>query len=274
MASSGRQGSIFSRPPSGGCVATLMRQMEASPKPVEPHDDALGDGVDALHERLRGDILDGRLAPGSGISQVQLSQEYGVSRTKLREAMRMLVHEGLIELRPRGARVADVSAQDLDELYAQRLLLETLGLRQSVPKLTPEEVADLEGMLAKMAHFERVGDYARWDRPHRDFHALLVSRAGPRTRTAIEQLADHAMRYRKLFHTEATARAAADAEHRAILDAVIDRDAERATVELARHLARTPLAVLDAIAPGHEPEVMRDALHELTGDEQLPSRSG
>jgi DNA-binding GntR family transcriptional regulator len=248
--------------------------MEASPNPTEPHDEALGDGVDALHERLRSDILDGRLAPGTAISQVQLGQEHGVSRTKLREAMRMLVREGLIELRSRGARVADVSAQDLDELYAQRLLLETLGLRQSVPRLTPDEVADLEGLLAKMAHFERVGDYARWDRPHREFHGLLVGHAGPRTRTSIEQLADHAMRYRKLFHTEGDARAAADAEHRAILDAVIDRDVQRATVELARHLARTPLAVLDAMDPDYEPEVMRDALAELTGDAQLPRRSG
>jgi DNA-binding GntR family transcriptional regulator len=236
--------------------------------------EALGDGVDALHEQLRSDILDGRLAPGSDLSQVQLGQQHGVSRTKLREAMRMLVREGLIELRPRGARVADVSAPDLDELYAQRLLIEALAIRQTAPELGPDEIAELEGLLAQMAHFERVGDYARWDRPHRAFHELLVSHAGNRTRSTLAQLADHARRYRKLFHSEPTARAAADAEHRAILDAVIDHDAPRAADELVRHLARTPLSVLHEIDPDYDPHVMRDALYQLTGDTELPSRAG
>jgi DNA-binding GntR family transcriptional regulator len=249
-------------------------RMDGSPKVVDGQDEALADGVDALHERLRAAILDGKLAPGTALSQVQLGQEHGVSRTKLREAMRMLVHEGLIELRSRGARVADVSAADLDELYAQRLLMETLALRQSLPELNPDEVAELEGLLAQMAHFERIGEYARWDRPHRAFHALLVAHAGPRTRTAVVQLADHATRYRKLFHTASGVRAAADAEHRAILDAVIDRDVQRAADELARHLARTALTVLHTIEPDYEPRVMRDALWQLTGDEDLPQRTG
>jgi DNA-binding GntR family transcriptional regulator len=246
--------------------------MESSVQPAEGQEGTLADGVDALHERLRADILEGRLAPGSSLSQVQLGQEHGVSRTKLREAMRMLVHEGLIELRSRGARVADVSAEDLDELYAQRLLIETLALRQSVPALSPDEIAELEGLLAQMAHFERVGEYGRWDRPHRAFHALLVKHSGPRTRTAVEQLADHAARYRKLFHAGKGARTAADAEHRAILDAVIENDVGRAADELARHLARTPLTIMLALDADYDPRTMRDALHQLTGDEDLPAR--
>jgi DNA-binding GntR family transcriptional regulator len=246
--------------------------MESSVQAANGREEALADGVDALHQRLRSDILDGRLAPGSSLSQVQLGQDHGVSRTKLREAMRMLVHEGLIELRSRGARVADVSAEDLDELYAQRLLMETLALRQSVPDLSPDEVAELEGLLAQMAHFERVGDYGRWDRPHRAFHALLVKHSGPRTRTAVEQLADHATRYRKLFHAGSGARAAADTEHRAILDAVIACDVDRAADELARHLARTPLTIMNAIDPDYDPRTMRDALRQLVGDEDLPAR--
>lgn len=247
--------------------------MNDSARTANREEDGLADGVDGLHERLRSEILDGRLAPGSALSQVQLGQEHGVSRTKLREAMRMLVHEGLIELRARGARVADVSAEDLDELYGQRLLMETLALRQSVPLLSPDEIAELEGLLAQMAHFERVGDYARWDRPHRAFHALLIKHSGRRTRATVAQLADHATRYRKLFHAGAGARTAADVEHRAILDAVIDRDVERAATDLARHLARTPLSILRTIDPHYEPRTMRDALRHLTGDDELPARA-
>lgn len=246
----------------------------ASPavRPSVDEDETFGNGVDALYDELRAEILDGRLAPGASLSQVQLGRDHGVSRTKLREAMRMLVHEGLIELRGRTARVADVSAQDLDELYAQRLLLETSALRHSVPSLTPDEVGELEGFLAQMAHFERVGDYERWDRPHRRFHELLIAHSGPRMRESSSRLADHATRYRKLFHASHAARAAADVEHRAILDAVIDGDADRAATELARHLARTPLAILHSLDAGYDPVTMREALRQLIGDVDLPER--
>jgi DNA-binding GntR family transcriptional regulator len=252
---------------------TAVSMTRSPARSTTDSDETFGNGVDALYENLRAEILDGRLAPGAALSQVQLGHDHGVSRTKLREAMRMLVHEGLIEIHGRGARVADVSAADLDELYGQRLLLETLALRRSVPELTPDEVAGLEGLLAQMAHFERVGDYERWDRPHRQFHELLISRSGHRMRESAIRLADQATRYRKLFHASQRARTAADAEHRAILDAVIARDVDRAGVELARHLARTPLSILHAIDPGYDPATMRDALRQLTGDEDLPERS-
>lgn len=237
-------------------------------------EEALEDGVDGLYRRLRDDILEGRLEPGSSVSQVELGEQLGVSRTKLREALRMLMHEGLIEARARGVRVAGVSAGDLDELYGQRLMMESLALRQSAPLLTPEEVGELEGLLAQMAHFERVGDYARWDRPHRSFHALLIAHAGPRTRRSVEQLSDQATRYRKLFHASGGARAAADVEHRAILDAVLDGDADAAADELVRHLARTALTVLSQIDPSYEPTVTHAAVRQLTGDEHLAARAG
>jgi DNA-binding GntR family transcriptional regulator len=249
--------------------------MEESPAaPQTAHDDGLGEGVDALHERLRRDILEGRLAPGTSLSQVQLGQQHGVSRTKLREAMRMLVDEGLIELRPRGARVADVSGADLDEIYAQRLMMESLALRRSAPRLSPDDVAELEGLLAQMAHFERVGDYARWDRPHRAFHALLVTHSGPRTRTVLAQLDDHAMRYRTLFHASTDARSAADAEHRAILDAVIAQDTDAVVGAVVRHLARNLMDIVRQVEPGYEPVTMAGALEQLLGDAALPTRAG
>src|SRR3954468_9282845 len=103
-------------------------------------------GLDYVHRTIREAILDGKLEPGTTMSQVTLADELGVSRTPLREALRMLQNEGLIESEPnRRVRVSSLSLAGLEELYTIRIPLEVTALRLSVPRMTPEEVAQLEG---------------------------------------------------------------------------------------------------------------------------------
>jgi DNA-binding GntR family transcriptional regulator len=230
--------------------------------------------VEAVRDRLRREILAGDLEAGAELPQVALAERLGISRSPLREALRMLQHEGLVEAHPnRSFVVAGFSLEDLDELYALRLTGETLGLRLSAPLISPEDIANLEGLLAQMSHFVAAEDYERWEVPHSAFHQGLVQHAGPRIRATLAQLSDHAERYRR-FYTLETPRAwqQGHREHRGILDALKAGDVDTAAVRLAQHLARTPLTVIAQVDKRSDADAVRTALRELTGSDDLPSR--
>jgi biotin operon repressor len=94
----------------------------------------------AVHARLRQLILDGTLPPGTILSQVQLSRALGVSRTPLREALRMLQEEGLIDAEPnRRPRIKGFDSSDLESVYSIRILLETFAAELTIPTLGPED---------------------------------------------------------------------------------------------------------------------------------------
>src|SRR3954463_16812407 len=111
------------------------------------------DNVEQVYRRVREAILEGEIAPGSVMSQVALANQLGVSRTPLREALRMLVSEGLVDARVnRRVTVKPISASDLEELVVMRVTLEAGAVRLSVGRLRPEDIAALEARVAEMAH--------------------------------------------------------------------------------------------------------------------------
>jgi DNA-binding GntR family transcriptional regulator len=221
-------------------------------------------GLDYVHRTIREAILDGRLEPGTTMSQVTLADELGVSRTPLREALRMLQNEGLIESEPnRRVRVSEVSIADIEELYTIRIPLEVNALRLSLPALTPEDIARLEGYMAEMAHFAQEEDYGRWHVPHRAFHQALTERAGPRYEALLMQLFDHAERYRRIHIGRSFSERTAG-EHRAILDAVKAADADASAARLAQHLARSAFTVIDLIDPDYDPDSLKRVLADIS----------
>ena len=241
--------------------------------PVDPSDEPppVITGADMVYEQLREAILQGRLAPGLVVSQVQLARELGVSRTPLREAVRMLQREGLVEGEAnRMVRVAPLSIQDIEELYAVRIANEALGIRLTVPRMTAADDAFLEESLRQMAQHAADGDIDTWEHHHREFHAHLVRGGGTRLRRMLAEFSDHAERYRRLYITsEPRAFSVGAAEHEAIVQACHDRDATRAAAELARHLSRTALTALMHIAPEHEPAMVRATLRTILGSDEI-----
>src|SRR4051812_26284732 len=166
---------------------------------MSPSSEGNGLGTEAVYERIREAILEGTLPPGATMSQVALADELGISRTPLREALRMLQTEGLIEAeRNRRVRVAAVSPQDLEALCVMRVTLEAEAIRLAVPRMTAEDLARLEGCMAEMAHFAEAKDYRRWVLPHQAFHRGLTAQAGERFAGVLAQLFDHAERYRRM----------------------------------------------------------------------------
>ncbi len=223
-----------------------------------------GRGTQAVYERVREAILDGEITPGATMSQVALAEELGISRTPLREALRMLQSDGLVEAEPnRRVRVAPLSAGDLEELYVIRITLEAEAIRLAVPRMRAEDLARLEGWNAEMAHFAEVKDYRRWTVPHQAFHDGLTAPAGARFAFQLRQLFDHAERYRRL-HIGHGPSAWATNDHRAILDACKAGARDEAARLLAGHFARTAFELVEHLEPGHEPARLREALADVS----------
>lgn len=236
-----------------------------------------GTGADVVHALLREAILHGRLAPGSVFSQVQLARELGVSRTPLREAVRMLQREGLLTGEAnRMVHVAPLSIDDLEQLYVLRIANEAVAISLTVPLMTSEDDAFVEQRLNEMKLSAADGDVDTWERYHRAFHTHLVAHAGVRMCALLSDLYDLAERYRRLYITsEPRAMSIGAGEHQAIAAACRRRDAAGAAAELARHLSRTALMAFMELAPEHDPALIRGALRAVLegGEGQPPSKS-
>jgi DNA-binding GntR family transcriptional regulator len=220
-------------------------------------------GTEAVYRRVRLAILEGDIPPGATMSQVALADELGISRTPLREALRMLQSEGLIDAeRNRRVRVAAASPGDLEELYIMRVTLEAEAIRLAVPRMTAEDLAKLEGQNAEMAHYAEAKDYRRWTVPHAAFHQALTARAGDRFSAQLTQLFDHAERYRRM-HIGHGPTAWATADHRAILDACKSRDREAAGRLLAQHFARTAFELMEILDAGYDAVRLRETLADV-----------
>jgi DNA-binding GntR family transcriptional regulator len=227
-----------------------------------------------VYSSLRESILNGALPPGGPLSQVQLASELGVSRGPLREAVRMLQREGLVEAEVnRRGRVSSFSIEDLEQLYAMRIVHETLALRINVPQFTKRDVDALRGHLLRM---ETLADHdlRQWQAVDRQFHFALVAHTRGRMMRTLRELYDHADRYRWLY-IKGVPRALSIAaeEHKKIADCCEQGDAVGAANELARHLARTALTVLTHHAPEHDPQVVRAAIRLATGAEVIPEQA-
>jgi DNA-binding GntR family transcriptional regulator len=233
-------------------------------------------GVVPLYRRLRTLILNGHFSPGSMLSQVKLAESLSVSRIPLREALRMLQNEGLIEAEHnQRARVPAFEPALVDSLYASRILLESLGLRLTVPHLTPEDIQTLKDTLDELDEIAAHIDLDAWEVSHRRFHRLLISHAEDSMRQRIAGYADQCEYYRRLYyrlvkmqHPIRPAEVIA-AEHHAIADACLEHQVDRAASLLARHYARTALTVLGQMAPECEPVAVRVALHIVGADTSL-----
>jgi DNA-binding GntR family transcriptional regulator len=230
--------------------------------PAPPRASTGTSNAQLAHDVLRTAIVEGRIPQGAVLSQVRLAKELGVSRTPLREALRMLQAEGLIEaVHNRRVRVASFSVHDLEQLYAARITLETFALRLSVPQFSEADFDALREHLDEMDACAEAHDFVGWERPHRAFHQGLVMHSGSRIQTMLAQLADNLTSYRRLHVTESPPLwwRSAD-EHKRVLAGCERGDADLACAELARHLARTALTVIAVADLQHDPSSLRTAL--------------
>jgi DNA-binding GntR family transcriptional regulator len=227
--------------------------------------DAESTALQVVHDSLRERILSGDLPPGVTLSQANLAREYGVSRSPVREACRMLEMEGFVESKVNyRVRVAEFSVSDLEEIYASRLVLETLALSRRLPRLTEAELNQMESALTEMRSAAEVRDYEQFATSHNLFHSFLITGVGSRLGQQIASLNDHSTRYRRVYTTQTPmAWDVVVTQDEAMLTAVLRGDFATATDELAVHLAVTALSTISLIDPLHQHDLIRAALKQV-----------
>ncbi|UNK47110.1 GntR family transcriptional regulator [Arthrobacter sulfonylureivorans] len=199
-----------------------------------------------VYSSIRQLVFSGQLEPGRWIQLGALSDRLEVSKTVIREVLSTLVGEGLLELIPgRGFRVAEFSPSELPELTEVRCLVETYALKKSVDKGDVDWEARLIAAHHRMSREpRRASDDDRmlnqeWARLHAEFHWVLISNASvPALQDFCRKLAAMFDICRLQIGPELGARDVED-EHREIVAAVLERDADRAGDLLARHYRET-----------------------------------
>lgn len=203
---------------------------------------------ESAYERLRNDIMQGKLTPGQKLKLNFLRSDYGVSVNTLRETLMRLVSDGFVEVEgQKGFRVKPVSIADLEELVELRQTLETLGLRKSFKN--PDNIdwkAKLISTHYRLSCMEKLmmedetAHVQEWERADRDFHMAIVSNCGSKQLMHYHaSILELSMRYqilalnRRPFRGEAAAK-----EHRKLLNALLEDDVEGAIAILGDHIDR------------------------------------
>ena len=127
-------------------------------------------------DRMRTGILEGRYKPGEWMRQEKIAQELGVSQMPVREALKELASEGLIEHVPyRGARVVDISANDVEDIYALRAFLESRAAGFAARQITPEELVELKQLQDEIEKYSAPEHLVRYRELNRRFHELIFT---------------------------------------------------------------------------------------------------
>jgi len=217
----------------------------------ESIDEAFADQVPTLARqvmgRLRQDILEGALRPGSRLRIEGLRERYGVGASPLREALSQLAAEGLVlRVDQRGFRVASADPDTLRDLIETRCLVEAAALRSAIARgdgAWEERVLVAHHRLARTSRSseaERFVPNPDWEARHRAFHLALLDGCGAQALLAFcAELHDRALRFRHLSNQVAWPLRDVAVEHRAICDAAIARRPDDAAALLEAHYRRT-----------------------------------
>lgn len=209
------------------------------------------DGVPTLatsiHSRLRRDILRGVFRPGERLRLDRLCERYTIGSTPLREALnRLSAEELVVREEQRGFRVAPVSLSDLAELTKTLCWISELALRESIRNgdAAWEEAVVLAAHRLSRVPREGEEGYAsfnpEWEERHRAFHLTLIAACGSRWLIDFyATLMDRNTRYRYLAFADGSEPRDVESEHRAIVDAVLARDPNRAVAAANAHVRRT-----------------------------------
>ena len=230
------------------------------------------DTSDQIHQYLRRLIIDEVLPSGSTLNQADLARRIGVSRIPMREAFRMLQQEGLIDVQlNQRATVRELSAEEVDNLYGTRIILESLAVRVTCGRLADAEIATAEGLLETMKQAASQGDGELWMSSHRAFHGICTARAEDPLSQLILSYSERTERYLRFAQkAHPQAFASAHSEHVAILDAVRRGDVMRGGALMGEHLSHTALIALGDLGDSSGGVTIREALAMSVG---VPSAS-
>ncbi|RSS66672.1 GntR family transcriptional regulator [Streptomyces sp. WAC06614] len=206
--------------------------------------------ADRVYRHIKQGVLDRRYEGGTLLTEGELAEAVGVSRTPVREGLLRLETEGLIKLYPKkGALVLPVSAQEIADVVETRLLVEEFTVHRAVPA-PPALLARLEELVAAQERHAASGDLAAFAVEDRCFHAEIVRHAGNQILSRLyDQLRDRQLRMGvAVIHAHPDRVAQNLAEHREILAAVRAGDGERAAACVRAHVGRVSSLLRGGVA--------------------------
>ncbi len=204
----------------------------------------------SLYHQLLEEVLAGDLRPGEVIAESALGQRFGVSRTPVREALRMLEQDGLLERVNRGMRVRPTSAEEVLEIYGVRAILEAAAAREAAARRTDADLATLERIMRSMGDAEGAAPERMAD-INRSFHRAIWQAARNRTLTdLLERLAVHLRRYPVTTYTQPGRWEEALEEHRLIFESIRTGESVAAAELSEKHMWAARNTRLDMIRKG------------------------
>lgn len=208
-----------------------------------------------IADAVRADVLEGRLRPGEWLRQERIAREQGASQMPVREALKKLVAEGILEHVPYcGVRVVQFTVEDVEDLYACRVFVESLAARHAAEWITDEQVRELDDLHHRMIACEMPVRLPEYRELNRHFHSLIFNAS--RRSYLIRNLgqlwsAFPTMLWSNIPHAataSAPGRDEADAEeHEAIVRALAARDPEAAERAVRRHIEAAGAALLSVM---------------------------
>lgn len=212
--------------------------------------------ADHVAAELHAAILSGEFSAGSALRINELAARFGTSPMPVRDALRQLEGRGIVEIAPhRGARVLDLSADDLADTFATRAEIESLAVRLATPKLTPDELADAAAALARHVDALGRGQVEEAREAHHGFHFALYRGAQSEwLLRAIEPAWRNSERYLFAAPEGDVDHAATQAEHEGILAACAQGDADAAAEATRRHIEGAGCRIRTLLAHRVRPE--------------------
>ncbi|MDH5395969.1 MAG: GntR family transcriptional regulator [Gammaproteobacteria bacterium] len=191
-------------------------------------------------DRLRDQIYQHELKPGDAIDEMALCERYGISRTPLREALKVLSSEGLIELIPRkGSFVRSMEIEELNELFPVMAVLEGLCAREAVENSTDRDLKQLEQMHAKLEEHAAQGNIDGYYEQNFVFHQAIQDLSGNKSLQRVIGDLRKVLRLARHMQLTIPGRLAASLEeHRQIMEAFRKRDPDMADQNMQEHLKR------------------------------------
>ena len=193
-----------------------------------------------VHTILQQRILDGVLRPGERIDLDAIAQELSVSRTPVRTALRQLESEGLVTIYPhRAVMVSELSADDLEQMYAVRVHLETLAAQMAVPNMTDADLAAMRQIQKELGHVVDEANPASFAEKDRAFHLALYRAANNKFLSRlIDDLRKGSLRFLTVY-ASVERLSTAVAEHDEIIAAAEARDSKKVVKLIQQNLERT-----------------------------------
>ena len=194
---------------------------------------------DVVFNTLREAILKGDLKPGERLMELQLASKLGVSRTPIREAIRMLEQEGLAVTMPRkGAEVAKMTLKDMEDVLEIREALEELSVQVACDKITDEEIAELQKNMKNFEHSLKSGDLKKMAHADVEFHDVIYRATdNPKLINMLNNLRGQMYRYRVEYLKNPQNHEQLLHEHEAIYKGIVEKDKDAVTEMIRKHIS-------------------------------------